>query len=155
MRTPSVYYDLVNYELVTCEYIISHSRGNVNRKYLVGTSLRFLLTEKDVQKNTHPAFCLLTAERMFDIIWYTYTQNRRSSLYYENRKVHEGCTVQSKWACLANTYSITIRSNRFDFFLRLFQNRFHFIEKYDAVTSSYHKERCEKCVKTLKKRPNR
>ena len=46
MCTPSVYYDLVNYELVTCEYIISHSRGNVNRKYLVGTSLRFLLTEK-------------------------------------------------------------------------------------------------------------
>lgn len=68
MRTPFVYYDLVNYELVTCEYIISHSHGNVNRKSLVETSLRFLLTEKDVQKNTHSAFCLLAAERMFDII---------------------------------------------------------------------------------------
>ena len=39
------------------------------------------------------------------------------------------------------------------FFLWLFQKRFHFIEKYDAVTSSYHKERCENCVKALKKCP--
>ena len=37
---------------------------------------------------------------------------------------------------------------------RFFKNRFKMIEKYHTDNSSYRKERCENCVKALKKCPN-